>query len=187
VVSAGCTLASLSGALCSGGYAHAYPAAGGEDNAAVRSIGGDPRKSKPAWSVGGMAAGASGSAAVMVYVRPQHWLAMEVGALPLLALGVPILGGYAGIRLRPIALGAVVPFTGWFVNGIAIPHGDTSSGRTDYDGAGPRLGVEYEIRRAHVMMSVEADLVHPLHPETDYFGLRGKWLPWGGVGASYFF
>jgi hypothetical protein len=79
------------------------------------------------------------------------------------------------------------PFMGWFLNGTAISHGESPAARTDYDGVGPRLGFDFEIRRAHVIVTIEGDLVHPLDQDEEYFGQRGRWVPWGGGGVAYFF
>jgi hypothetical protein len=154
------------------------------DRAAVLLVGYDPGW-RPTWGVGGSAGGAAGSFAATLHWLPQEWLALEVGVLPMLPA---ILGGFAAVRLRPLALGPIRPFTGWFVNGTAISHGNTATARTEYyDGVGPRLGFDFEIRRAHVIVTIEGDLVHPFDQGAEYFGQGGRWVPWGGGGVAYFF
>jgi hypothetical protein len=147
-----------------------------------------PAYDRPGWrptlGVGGSLAGAAGAAAISLHWLAQDWLAFEVGALP--PYQAPMLGGYLAFRLRPLRRGEFAPFVGWFVNGFTVGSSDKSPEEND-DGVGPRLGLDWDVRSAHVIVTVEADLVHPFDARDVYFGQHGRWVPWGGGAIVYYF
>jgi hypothetical protein len=153
------------------------------ESASVLLHGYDPPTWRPTWGVGFAAGGASGIAAVEGQWLPTRWLGVELGALPAADAGA----AFAAMRLRPIPLGPFRPFFGWFAN-AAFAVDPASGTRSTFGGVGPRVGLDTEIVRGHVLITVEGDLAHQLGKDELYFGdEHGRWVPWGGGGVAYFF
>jgi hypothetical protein len=146
------------------------------ETASVALYGYDRPGWRPTWGFGGGIGGPTGALAVEGHWRPERWLGLEAGGF---LFNAPVLEAYAAMRIRPVELGPIAPFFGWFISGFNVC-GDTP-GSENHDGIGPRLGLDLDLMRGHLVLTVEGDLAHPMNSDHTWFAhKKGRWVPWGG-------
>ena len=112
----------------------------------------------------------------------ERWLGLEAGGF---LWNAPVLEAYAAMRIRPVKLGPIAPFFGWFVSGFNADGG--TQGAENHDGIGPRLGLDLDLMRGHLVLTVEGDLAHPMDSDQTWFAHeKGRWVPWGGGSVVWF-
>lgn len=136
------------------------------------------------WGAGLSVVGPSGIMALTVQHLPFRWLALEAGVLP----AADLFSAWTGFRLRGPRLPLIRPFVGGFAHWSGAV--DPGTGDSDSIAAvGPRVGFDMQFPGDKILLTVEADLAHPLGDDEPAFFLEksGDWIGWGGMTISRLF
>lgn len=145
----------------------------------------DPPERRPQVGVGMTLLGPAGLGGISFHWLPVRWVGLEFGSLTDPRSGIL---NWIGGRLRPVAIGPVLPFVGVFGHaslwGTDIFDPDSPPARAVFTYGG-RLGVDLALSR-HFLLLLEVDFARTSRPSEALFPGEGReWIPMGGVTAIY--